>query len=294
MKTIYSRGAAIAAAALLPWGMPTAAHAAEMPDEAVLMYLKHHAELPLAWTGETAALSADGDGWTFRSVESFQDLGEYLIVHDESGRCLTPAESPDESGAADGPDGTESWDRTGASDGAESAGGTGASQETESSSRVEGQAPEGKHQDRDEHVAFAPVTLGECAGAAEWTVVFDDAKVNEDYRFATPDGFYLGLKPGDDAVEGAEVFAVDVKSSKHSQEWRFAVPHEPPPGEEPPGEEPPGEEPSEPADTTPVAQPTLPQTGAGMTIVGAVGLTAVAAGAAMALWWRRRTLRGDW
>ena len=59
--------------------------------------------------------------------------------------------------------------------------------------------------------------------------------------------------------------------------------------------------PKQPSETPPVTPPvnppgqkTLPQTGAGMTIVGAVGLTAVAAGAAMALWWRRRTLHGDW
>lgn len=297
MKTIYSRGAAIAAAALLPWGMPTAAHAAEMPDEAVLMYLKNHAELPLAWTGEAVALSADGDAWTFRAVESFQDLGEYLIVHDESGRCLTLAEEADEttaSGRTESADDAAAADLAEADEQAESSGQGGSSEEAESAdgpesyAQVEGQAPEGKHKDKD--VAFAPVTLDECAGATEWAVVFDDAKVNEDYRFVTPDGLYLGLKPGADAVEGAEVFAVDVKSSKHSQEWRFAVPHEPPPTEEPS----PSEEPSEPVGTTPVAQPTLPQTGAGMTIVGAVGLTAVAAGAAMALWWRRRTLHGDW
>ncbi|HLU29131.1 MAG TPA: LPXTG cell wall anchor domain-containing protein [Glycomyces sp.] len=279
MKTIYSRGAAIAAAALLPWGMPTAAHAAEMPDEAVLMYLKHHAELPLAWTGDSVALSADGDRWTFKAVESFQDLGEHLIVHDESGRCLT-AHEIEASDEAEPSDRTELSDQSGAVEEPESSGGAESSEETEA------RTPEyGEHKD----VEYAPVTLGDCAGATEWTVVYDDAKVNQDYRFATPDGFYLGLEPGAEAVEGAEVHAVGVESSKHSQEWRFAAPHEPPPGEEP------EEEPSEAVGTTPVAaRPELPRTGAGMTIVGGVGLTAVAAGAAMALWWRRRTLRGDW
>lgn len=271
MRTIYSRGAAIAAAALLPWGMPAAAHAAEMPDEAVLMHLKHHAELPLAWNGESVELSADGDGWTFKAIESFQDLGEHLIVHDESGRCLTlrEPEAMDEPGWSErtGSSGqTESWD------GGES---------------PEAQVPEGGGR---ENVELVPVTLGGCADATEWTVVFDDAKVNQDYRFVTPDGLHLGLAPGAEVVEGAEVQAVGVESSKHSQEWRFAAPHEPPADEEP------SEVPSEPVGTTPaaVARPTLPQTGAGMTIVGGVGLTAVAAGAAMALWWRRRTLRGDW
>ncbi|WP_026924114.1 hypothetical protein [Glycomyces arizonensis] len=304
MKTKYPRAAAIAAAALLPLAVPTAAQADDALSEPVLMHLKDHPDLSLAWKGDTAVLDTEGDRWAFRSVESYDDLGEYLIVHDATGQCLSVADateqSDDESSASSEdavesteetetdaeasarPEGTEFSDERSetAAESSEAAEDTTEAAEetegtTESSDKTDAETDAEPQKEGDTN---APLTLTDCADAIEWTIVLNDNK--DDYRFATPDGRYLGIDRDADVTEGAEVFAVAVKSSRHAQEWRFETPVEPTP------------EPSTPEQTTPVAQPNLPQTGVGVAAIGGVGLAAVAAGGAMALWWRRRALRG--
>jgi LPXTG-motif cell wall-anchored protein len=233
MRSLHPRAAALAAAALLPLAVPAPVHAAELPGEPVLMHLKGHPELSLAWTGERAELAAEGDTWSFTPVEALRDLGSHLIVHEETGRCLSAAP---------------------ATDGADT----------------------------------APVTLADCADATRWTVVFDDVPAHEDYRFTTPEGRHLGIEDSAEAVEGAEVLLVDTEASRHEQEWRFeAPPPEPEPSTPPPAEETTPE-------PVPPAEPKLPQTGSGVAALGGAGLAAVAAGAVMLMWWRRRTLRGQW
>lgn len=285
MKTKYPRAAAIAAAALLPLAVPTAAQADDALSEAVLMHLKDRPDLSLAWQSETAVLSTEGDRWAFKPVEAYDDLGEYLIVHDATGQCLTVADATERTG-------TESSEQS--DDTAESAEETEAGVETEVSAQPEGterseersetaaeSSDEADAETQEGDETNAPVTLTDCADAIEWSIVLNDNK--DDYRFATPDGRYLGIDRDADAAEGTEVFAVAVKSSRHAQEWRFETPVEPEPTPEP----------STPEQTTPAAQPTLPQTGVGMAAIGGVGLAAIATGGAMALWWRRRALRGD-
>lgn len=228
----------LAAAAVLLAAVPAQA-AGPVPDEPVRMYLKDHPDLTLAQQNGAIRLAADGDLWTLRAVEALQDLGEYQIVHDGDGECL----SADVSGGGE----------------------------------------------------TAPVFLADCADADAWTVVFDDASSNEDFRFIGTDGYYLGLADGDDAVDGAEIVAVALgdgaSPSRHFQEWLFAaVPPETPsptPSETPSSEAPPT--------TPPAAQPHLPTTGAGLGALLGAGAVALAAGAALLLWWqRRRALRSDW
>lgn len=229
MGTFCSRALALSAAALLPWAAP--AHAAELSAEPVLMHLKEHPDLSLAWNGERAELAAEGDAWTFTPIEALQDLGAYLIVHDRTGRCLTA--EPMSLGA-----------------------------ET------------------------APVALVDCADAEPWALAYDDVPAHQDYRFATDEGHYLGIEDSGEAAAGGEVLVVDRDASRHGQEWRF----EAVPDEETPSTPPPAEETTDP----PAARPELPQTGAGVAAVGGVGLASIAAGVAMVLWWRRRTLPGQW
>ncbi|WP_026929175.1 LPXTG cell wall anchor domain-containing protein [Glycomyces tenuis] len=230
MRTFYPRAVLISAAALLPLAAPALAHAAELPAEPVLMHLKDHPELPLAWTGERAELAAEGDAWSFTPVEAFQDLGTHLIVHDETGQCLDAGPIPD---------------------GAET----------------------------------ATVELADCADATPWGVVYNDVPAHQDYRFTTPEGHYLGIERGSQAAAGTEVLVVAVPSSVHAQEWQFADVPEQTPSTPPPAEE---------TTAAPAAEPKLPQTGAGVAALSGAGVVAVAAGAAMVLWLRRRTLRDQW
>ncbi|MQM27185.1 LPXTG cell wall anchor domain-containing protein [Glycomyces albidus] len=87
MKARIACAAALAAAALL--GSAAAAQAEPVPEEPSRLFLKDHEDIPLAVSGGEAVLSADADLWTLRAVEALLDLGEYQIVHDESGQCLT-------------------------------------------------------------------------------------------------------------------------------------------------------------------------------------------------------------
>lgn len=212
-----------------------AAHAETVPEDAVKLFLKNHADLPLAASDDGVILSADFDLWRFTAPEAaFATLGEYLIVHDSDGRCLT----------AD----------------------TGGDPET------------------------APVSLVECADAIAWEVEFDDA--NQNYRFTTPDGYFLGLADDEDAVEGAEVFAVMPESgeSRHFQEWlTAAVPAETPP---PPGDE---SSPHDSESESEAAKPALPTTGTALGAGIGGGALALVGGTALVLWWqRRRALRSEW
>jgi LPXTG-motif cell wall-anchored protein len=142
----------------------------------------------------------------------------------------------------------------------------------------------------------APVALADCAGAVVWSVVYDDRTAHYDYRFATPDGYHLGLETND-AVEGARVrtVKVDPDQTLHSQEWQFAGGDAPtpPPSETPSG---PGQSATVPgSDTSSPALPMLPQTGVGMGVAAGAGAVALLGGAALVLWWqRRRALRSVW
>ncbi|MEU5869968.1 LPXTG cell wall anchor domain-containing protein [Glycomyces sp. NPDC047369] len=236
MKALILPIFALAAAALVPAAPAQAAD--PVPEGPVRMYLKDHEDLPLGQKDGAVRLTADADLWTLRAVEALQDLGEYQIVHEADGKCL----STDTSGGGE----------------------------------------------------TAPVFLADCASADAWTVVFDDAASNSDFRFITTDDYYLGLAHDADAVEGAEIVAVDLADgaspSRHFQEWLFAaVPPETPSPT-------PSETPSEAVSTTPpAAQPQLPTTGAGLGAAVGAGALALAGGAALLLWWqRRRALRSDW
>jgi LPXTG-motif cell wall-anchored protein len=136
-----------------------------------------------------------------------------------------------------------------------------------------------------------PVTLADCADAIPWQVVFDDAPFHDDFRFVAPDGHFLGLEEDADVVEGAAVLAVlETTGSKHHQEWRLAAP------DAPPSESPsPSLSPSTAASMSPAAQPQLPNTGTGLGAAVGAGIVALAAGAALLMWWqRRRALRTHW
>lgn len=229
---------AIAAAIAVPlWAAPASAQTGPLPAEPTVVYLKDHVDIPLAWTDTGARLTAAFDEWTFRSVEALIDLGNYQIIHEDTGQCLTT----DTSGGAE----------------------------------------------------TVPVALADCADALTWQIVFNDAPTHRDFRFKTPDGYFLGLEDGDDAAEGAEVLAVKPESgaSQHHHEWNLAVlgaPVVP----EPPS---PSESPSAEVSASPAAQSKLPATGAGLG--AAIGASAVAltGGAALVLWWqRRRALRSHW
>ncbi|MFB9660640.1 RICIN domain-containing protein [Glycomyces mayteni] len=87
MKALILSFFATAAAALVP-AVP--AHAADpVPEGPVRMFLKDHQDLPLAQKDGAVRLTAEGDLWTLRAVEALQDLGEYQIVHESDGKCLS-------------------------------------------------------------------------------------------------------------------------------------------------------------------------------------------------------------
>ncbi|MEU6249788.1 LPXTG cell wall anchor domain-containing protein [Glycomyces sp. NPDC047010] len=77
----------LAAAALVPAAPAQAAD--PVPEGPVRMYLKDHEDLPLAQQDGAIRLTAEADLWTLRPVEALQDLGEYQIVHDGDGKCLS-------------------------------------------------------------------------------------------------------------------------------------------------------------------------------------------------------------
>jgi len=275
MTSLLLRSAALTAASLVLWGSP--AQAGPVPEGPVWMHLKNYPDLPLAWVeGEGARLQAAGSAWVLEPVqeEALVGVGEFRIVHDESGECLDAGELYD-----------------------------------------------GVH---------AKLDLVDCADADPWTVTYDTAVSNSDFRFATPEGYLLGLEhdeapaeddttedgaiaeapPEDDATaevtleeatpeagaieehsaiptEGAEVFAVDMPFSKHSHEWLFATAPVVPP--ETPSPTPSTESPAAPA------APQLPQTGAALGAAVGAGAFALAGGTALVLWWqRRRALRANW
>lgn len=235
MKARIACAAALAAAAVL--GAAAAAQAEPVPEEPSRLFLKDHEDLPLAESGGEAVLSADADLWALRPVEALHDLGEYQIVHDATGRCLT----------------------------ADTSGGE----------------------------VSVPAVLADCADAVAWTTVYHDVPSHNDFRFTTPDGYYLGLIDNASAVEGAPVLAVDSDrdQSKHYQEWRFAAAEEPPASSAPPSESVPSSE----DPTSPAAQPQLPSTGGAAGAAVGAGTVALAGGTALVLWWqRRRALRTHW
>lgn len=237
MKTLLSGAAALAAGSIVFWGSP--AQADPVPEGPVRMYLKDHADLPLDVDGDGVRLATEFDLWTLRAPEALVDLGEYQIVHVESGRCL----------AADTSGGGET----------------------------------------------APVALADCAGSEPWTVVFDDVPSNSDFRFLTPDGYFLGLEDDAEAVHGVEVMAVLPESgaSRHFQEWLFAAPPDEP--STPPPSEPPTTTVESAPETETPGQPQLPTTGTGLGAALGGGAVAVAGGAALVLWLhRRRALRSEW
>lgn len=143
----------------------------------------------------------------------------------------------------------------------------------------------------------APLELADCADAAPWSIVYDDRPSHADFRFATPEGYLLGLAHTESKeehvavpAEGVEVFAVNVPESLHSQEWLFAAP--PPSG---PPSTPPTEVQSSPEVPSESPKPTLPTTGAALGLGIGAGAVALVGGAALVLWWqRRRALRADW
>jgi hypothetical protein len=142
--------------------------------------------------------------------------------------------------------------------------------------------------------AAFPVTLADCAEALAWQVEFHDIPSHEDFRFITPDGYYLGLEDGDEVVEGAEVLAVDLDTgvTKHFQEWRLEVLGAPPSESPSPSGSP---SPSADVSVSPAVQAQLPATGGGLGAAIGGGAVAVAGGAALVLWWqRRRALRSHW
>ncbi|WP_030158085.1 RICIN domain-containing protein [Glycomyces sp. NRRL B-16210] len=235
MKSLLLSAAA-AAAVLAFWSAP--AYAGPVPEGPTQIYLKDHPELPLDLVDDRAQLGTDPELWTFLEIETedrFDDLGNYQIVHEESGQCLTV----DSSAAA----------RT------------------------------------------APILLADCEEADVWTIIFDSLPSHVDYRFVADEHYYLGLEGNGDAVEGAEVLGVRIRSgnSLHAQEWRFGLATEQFPPEQTVSSPP--EEPSPSA----VAAPQLPQAGAGLGAALGAGTVALAAGAGVLLWWqRRRALRAEW
>ncbi|MFG3339004.1 hypothetical protein [Glycomyces sp. NPDC048151] len=225
-----------------------------IPSGATLMFLKDHEDFQLAWSeGEGVHLTAEGgDRWRIEPVreEALTEIGEFHVVHDDSGQCM-------DAGPLD---------------------------------------PDGVH---------AHLDLVDCADAEPWSVVYDDVPSNADFRFATPEGYLLGLehpesKEEHSAVptEGAEVFALDVPMSLHSHEWLFAEAMAPNPPTTPPATtQPPGETPSSPEapETSASPKPTLPTTGTALGLGIGAGAAALVGGAVLVLWWqRRRALRADW
>jgi LPXTG-motif cell wall-anchored protein len=88
VKTLILKAAAVAAAILLTAAAP--AQADPVPDGAVELFLKDHANLPMAVVDGVPRLSDEGDLWELRGeAQSLQDLGEYQIIHQGSGQCLT-------------------------------------------------------------------------------------------------------------------------------------------------------------------------------------------------------------
>lgn len=89
MKSPMRYAAATAAACLIATAFGGAAHAQAVPSNAVKLFLKDHETLPLAATADGAHLTADYHLWRLVPVEAMQELGEYQLVHEESGQCLT-------------------------------------------------------------------------------------------------------------------------------------------------------------------------------------------------------------
>lgn len=90
MQSPMLRTAAVAAAACLAALIPGgAACAQDVPEGAVKMFLKDHEGLPLAATEDGAHLAADPHLWRLVAVEALQELGQYQLVHDDSGQCLS-------------------------------------------------------------------------------------------------------------------------------------------------------------------------------------------------------------
>lgn len=108
MQSRSLRAAAFAAALPVLWGSPALAQsetepapeaelettAPAIPAEPLKLYLKDHPDLPLDADGDALRLSGDHDLWTLQRIdpgpaEALIDLGEYLIVHEGTGRCLT-------------------------------------------------------------------------------------------------------------------------------------------------------------------------------------------------------------
>lgn len=87
MKALITFVLSAAAAVLVPAAPAPAADA--VPAGPVRMYLKDHEDIPLGQQGGAARLTADGDLWTLRAVEALQDLGEYQVVHESDGKCLS-------------------------------------------------------------------------------------------------------------------------------------------------------------------------------------------------------------
>ncbi|SDD22517.1 LPXTG cell wall anchor domain-containing protein [Glycomyces harbinensis] len=251
---------AVAAAAVVLSSAPASAQ--EIPSGPVLIHLKDFPQFPLAWDEDRGAhLGEEGSLWVLEPVaeEALTPLGEYRLVHHESGECL------DAGGLSDG--------------------------------------------------VHARLDLVDCADAEPWSVVYDTVPANADYRFATPEGYLMGLEhdeAGEEAASetgapareehsgvptgGAEVFALDVSESRHSHEWLFAagpdVPPSSPPSETPSDSASPSEAPSQ---ESPAPAPQLPQTGAAVGAAVGAGAIALAGGTALVLWrQRRRALRGHW
>jgi hypothetical protein len=89
MKTILLKAAVVSAAILLAAGAP--AQAQPVPDGAVRLYLKDHQNLPMAAVDGAPRLTTQGDFWELsgdEATDDLQDLGEYQIVHHDSGQCL--------------------------------------------------------------------------------------------------------------------------------------------------------------------------------------------------------------
>lgn len=87
MKALITFVLAAAAVVLVPAAPAPAADA--VPAGPVRLYLKDHEDIPLGQQGGAARLTADGDLWTLRAVEALQDLGEYQVVHESDGKCLS-------------------------------------------------------------------------------------------------------------------------------------------------------------------------------------------------------------
>ncbi|GAA2133920.1 hypothetical protein GCM10009782_21620 [Glycomyces algeriensis] len=81
--------ATAAAACLIATAFGGAAQAQTVPAGPVKVFLKDHESLPLAASANGARLTNDHDLWRLVAVEAFQDLGQYQLVHDASGRCLS-------------------------------------------------------------------------------------------------------------------------------------------------------------------------------------------------------------